>query len=68
MCSMFDMLLWQVKNVRLPTHLVPEHYKVMLTPFIIPNNYTIKGSVKITLDCASKGMFSIQLLYANKAM
>jgi len=39
----------QVKDVRLPSHLTPEYYRVHLIPFIIPDNYTIKGTTDIIL-------------------
>ena len=32
-----------VTDVRLPTHAIPEKYVIHLTPFIIPDNFTIEG-------------------------
>ena len=37
-------------DVRLPTSLIPEKYNLFLTPFIIKDNYTIKGHVDITVN------------------
>ena len=37
-------------NVRLPTHAIPEKYVIHLTPFIIPDNFTIEGHVSIEID------------------
>ena len=37
----------RVKDVRLPTHLVPVSYDIRLIPFIIPGNFTIRGGVKV---------------------
>ncbi len=37
-----------VRDMRLPRHVIPSAYDVTLTPFIIPDNYTIQGSVIIT--------------------
>ena len=37
-------------NVRLPTHAIPEKYVIHLTPFIIPDNFTIEGHVSIDID------------------
>ena len=37
----------KVTDVRLPTHLVPLNYKIELVPFIIPDNFTIKGYVEV---------------------
>jgi len=36
-----------IEAIRLPTHLIPERYNLRLIPFIIPNNFTIKGNVQI---------------------
>ena len=38
-----------IRDVRLPTSLIPEKYNVYLTPFIIKDNYTIEGHVDITI-------------------
>jgi hypothetical protein len=37
-----------VRDMRLPRHVVPSAYSLVLTPFIVPDNYTIAGSVNIT--------------------
>ena len=37
-----------VKDVRLPKHVVPQHYDVHLTPFIEEGNFTTSGSVTLT--------------------
>ena len=39
-----------VTDVRLPTHAIPEKYVIHLTPFIIPDNFTIEGHVSIDID------------------
>lgn len=41
----------KVKDVRLPTHLEPVNYKLDLVPFIIPDNFTIRGYVEIEVEC-----------------
>jgi len=41
----------KVTDVRLPTHLIPELYTIHLTPFIIPDNFTIRGYVEIEMRC-----------------
>ena len=46
-------------DVRLPSHLTPLHYRVSLVPFIIPNNFTIKGSVTITFEATLDGANNI---------
>jgi hypothetical protein len=40
-------------DVRLPRHLIPLKYKLELVPFLIPNNFTIRGFVRLTLRCVS---------------
>ena len=45
----------KVRDVRLPTHLLPEKYVVKLVPFIIPDNYTIKGYSEAYLNCEQEG-------------
>lgn len=45
----------KVTDVRLPRHLVPEQYDLKLTPFIIPDNWTINGYVEITMLCKLAG-------------
>jgi len=37
-------------NVRLPTNIHPEQYKVHLIPFIVEDNFTIAGHVEISLN------------------
>ena len=37
----------KVTDVRLPSHLEPVNYKLDLVPFIIPDNFTIRGYVEI---------------------
>ena len=41
----------QVTDVRLPRHLVPVLYTLELVPFIIPDNFTIRGHVQIEMLC-----------------
>ena len=36
-----------VKDVRLPRHVLPVSYNLSLVPFIIENNYTIDGNIRI---------------------
>jgi aminopeptidase N len=45
----------KVTDVRLPRHLEPEQYDLKLTPFIIPDNWTINGYVEISMLCKSDG-------------
>eukprot|EP00088_Acartia_fossae_P031208 TRINITY_DN3213_c0_g1_i1.p1 TRINITY_DN3213_c0_g1~~TRINITY_DN3213_c0_g1_i1.p1 ORF type:complete len:964 (+),score=231.16 TRINITY_DN3213_c0_g1_i1:49-2940(+) len=45
----------KVTDVRLPLHLVPEQYNLRLVPFIIPDNFTIKGDVEIVMLCEESG-------------
>ena len=47
--------------MRLPTHLNPIHYDISLVPFIIPNNFTIKGSISITFNATATGANNITL-------
>ena len=47
--------------MRLPTHLKPLSYNVSLVPFIIPGNFTIKGSVSITLKAIEDGAKNITI-------
>ncbi len=42
---------FQVRDVRLPRHLKPELYKIELLPFIIPDNFTIRGRLELTMSC-----------------
>ena len=39
--------LHRVKDVRLPHHMRPQHYRVFLIPFLKEDNFTIKGRVEI---------------------
>ena len=41
----------KVTDVRLPRHLNPENYTLELVPFIIPDNFTIRGDVEIRMLC-----------------
>ena len=41
----------KVRDVRLPTHLEPVNYKLELVPFIIPDNFTIRGQAEIQVTC-----------------
>ena len=41
----------KVSDVLLPTHVRPINYKLELVPFIVPDNFTIRGSVEISLSC-----------------
>ena len=41
----------KVRDVLLPGHLRPVNYKLELVPFIIPDNFTIRGSVEIEISC-----------------
>ena len=40
----------KVTDVRLPRHLVPESYRLKLIPFIVPDNFTIRGYVEVPFD------------------
>ena len=51
----------QVTDVRLPTHLLPEKYKVELVPFLIPDNFTIRGHVEITMTATVDGATNVTL-------
>jgi len=44
----------KVTDVRLPRHLVPKKYTLSLVPFIIPDNFTIKGYVEVEMEAVSK--------------
>ena len=50
---LFFFLFFQVRDVRLPRHLKPELYKLELLPFIIPDNFTIRGHLELTLECVA---------------
>ena len=41
----------KVRDVLLPRHLHPINYKLELVPFIIPDNFTIRGKVEIEISC-----------------
>ena len=41
----------KVTDVRLPSHLEPVNYKLDLVPFLIPDNFTIRGYVEIEVVC-----------------
>ena len=41
----------KVTDVRLPRHLSPELYTLELVPFIVPDNFTIRGNVEIQMLC-----------------
>ena len=41
----------KITDVLLPRHLQPINYKLELVPFIIPDNFTIRGSVEIEILC-----------------
>ena len=41
----------KVTDVRLPNHLEPVNYKLDLVPFILPDNFTIRGYVEIEVVC-----------------
>lgn len=45
----------KVTDVRIPRHLTPEKYSLKLVPFIIPDNFTIKGYVEIDMLCVEAG-------------
>ena len=45
----------KVTDVLLPRHLNPLSYNVRLVPFIVPDNYTIKGYVDIKMKAESSG-------------
>ena len=51
----------KVKDIRLPNHLIPHRYHLNLVPFIIPDNFTIKGFVSITLEATWSGPTNITL-------
>ena len=54
----------KVTDVRLPTHLVPEKYRLKLVPFIIKDNFTIKGYVEVEICSVIK--FLLQNCYSLK--
>ncbi len=54
----------QTEGIRLPGHLLPEKYRIELVPFIIPDNFTIRGKVVINMNCVSPGN-NVTLHYAD---
>ena len=46
-----DTQVTKVTDVRLPRHLEPLHYNLELVPFLIPDNFTIRGGVEIEVLC-----------------
>ena len=46
-----DTQVAKVTDVRLPRHLEPLHYNLELVPFLIPDNFTIRGGVEIEVLC-----------------
>ena len=38
----------KVRDVRLPRHLVPVNYKLELVPFIVPDNFSIRGYAEVS--------------------
>ena len=40
----------KVTDVRLPRHLVPVNYKLELVPFIIPDNFSIRGYAEVSFS------------------
>jgi len=54
----------KVTDVRLPTHLVPIKYNLELVPFIIPDNFTIRGYAEIEMECVESA-FNVTLHAAD---
>jgi len=54
----------KVRDVRLPRHLVPVNYKLELVPFIVPDNFTIRGYAEIEMHC-KEGAFNVTLHVAD---
>ncbi len=50
-CKNFSKFVAKVSDVRLPTHLVPEHYRLQLIPFL--GNGTLHGHVEIDVACVT---------------
>ncbi len=48
-------------SLRLPGDVVPVSYVLSLIPFIIPDNFTISGSVSVNMRCVKGGSKSIKL-------
>ena len=38
-------------GIGIPTHLKPELYQIELLPFIIQNNFTIRGKLELAMLC-----------------
>ena len=51
--------------MRLPVHLKPDLYVVKLIPFVIPDNFTIKGHAEITMECKVGGTDNVTLHIAD---
>ena len=47
--------------MRLPEHLSPLSYDVKLVPFIIPDNFTIEGSMSLVMEAKTSGSTNITL-------
>jgi len=54
----------KVRDVRLPRHLVPVNYKLELVPFIVPDNFSIRGYAEIEMHCV-QGAFNVTLHVAD---
>jgi len=54
----------KVRDVRLPRHLVPVNYKLELVPFIVPDNFSIRGYAEIEMHC-TEGAFNVTLHVAD---
>jgi len=54
----------KVRDVRLPRHLVPVNYKLELVPFIVPDNFSIRGYAEIEMHC-KEGAFNVTLHVAD---
>jgi len=54
----------KVTDVRLPRHLVPVNYKLELVPFIIPDNFSIRGYAEIEMHC-TEDAFNVTLHVAD---
>jgi len=57
----------KLTDVRLPTHLVPLKYKLELVPFIIPDNFTIRGYAEIEMNC-TESAYNVTLHAADLAI
>ena len=54
-----DLEQTKVLDVRLPTHLVPLKYTLELIPFIIRDNFTIRGNAEVSIINKSSVMMTI---------